>query len=283
MTFSLDIKSFAFFKVVFGTVFLLIAVIFREPLALIFTIIPLVVGKAHTMGAWLAMWKSNKLNWKYVSFVTFYVAFFFWFGLIFLSLNWLIIITYTLFAFHFLFDEFDLQEQKRSLFYFITPIFIFVQLVLYMFTSYYPQNISFNFYLALSIIPLLVEFLYLKEINWFYINIKILSLFVLYCVYFNVDSIYLFSTILMFHYMFWFIYPVYKVHKYKREDRDGFIMILIILILTSIYFAASKNYQPQSETYEYAVRYFSIFTIIHILATAPFGYWIGLPRPKYHT
>lgn len=285
MNVSLPIKSFAFFKVALGGVFLVLSVAFQNVLNPLFLILPLMVGKAHTIGAWVAMWKSNKLNWKYVSFITLYVIVFLYLGLMVWTLDFLLIITNILFAFHFLFDEFDLQEETKNLANLILPTAIFIQLVMYMFNYFNILHASFSVYLGITLLAVLLETVFLKEISWQYINIKLIAGFLLYCVYAGTGPVFVFSTILIFHYLFWFIYPVYKVHKYKREERDGLIMILIILVLTSIYVVWGINSSMETrpgDMYNFPLRYFLIFTIVHVLATAPFAYLIGLPRPKFH-
>lgn len=86
----------------------------------------------------------------------------------------------------------------------------------------------------------------------------------------------------MFHYFFWFVYPVYKLHKYKRSERDGFIMLLVILLGTSFYLAiTNSHFSP--EILQVGIKTFLVATIVHILSTAPFAGALGLKQPLYIT
>ncbi len=280
MVVNLPLNSFSFFKVFVGTVFLFFT-LFSGVIENSAIIITLAIGKAHLLGAWLAMWRSNKLNWRYAIWMTILIICISFWGITSdPSMHLLGLVTYLFFTFHFFFDEFDLQETTRTLsnvIVSISPAFIVLLLLLNDFLALGIHNITFY---SIALVFLFIEFIYVREITWFIIHMKFLLVFVLTAIYFGIPANIILNTFLVFHYLFWFIYPVYKLHKYKREDRDGLIIILLLLVATSVYFApAIKSYGV--ETLNLAQRIFLVGTIVHVLSTAPFGYLFGLPKPKF--
>jgi hypothetical protein len=73
---------------------------------------------------------------------------------------------------------------------------------------------------------------------------------------------------------------VYKLHKYnKKEERDGLVMILLLMTSTGLYFSiAGENFGERFQ--ELATKSFYIATIIHVLSTAPFGNFFGLAHSQ---
>jgi hypothetical protein len=85
----------------------------------------------------------------------------------------------------------------------------------------------------------------------------------------------------MIHYIFWVAYPVYKLNKYVKEDRDDFIMILTLIILMSAFIYSTKIWTGIDESKDFLTRTFFVATLVHTFSTAPFGYWFGLRRRAY--
>lgn len=277
MKINLATNNFSFFKVLSGT--LLLGGAFFSPFVVAgySLIVALIVGKAHALGAWLAMWRAGKFNWIYVSamcLITVVVTF--WGSLA--SLPVLNFVTYILFAFHFFFDEFDLQEEKRSGHNALAGISPFLLSFLYLVKDYYHLAFPSEIFILLASILLLAELVFVKEINWFFIQTKLLTFFILGSIFSGVPANSILSILLVYHYFFWFVYPVYKLHKYKREERDGLIMILLLIIAASVFASSRSSYSP--EFMDFSIRVFLIGTIIHIFSTAPFGYLFALPRPQ---
>ncbi len=280
MQIHLPTNNFAFFKTVSGSAFLATALAFPI-LATYSFIIALAVGKAHILGAWFAMWRSGKLNWKYVSWMCVLSVIVAFSGLKLIpSLLVLGFITQIFFSFHFLFDEFDLGEEERTLPNVVSSFGPSVLMFLALSKEFFQLNINIDIFLVIAAVFLAIEFLYTKKVTWFFVHTKALTLFVLLALFTGMSATSVLHIFLIFHYFFWFIYPVYKIHKYKPEERDGFIMILIMIVSTSVYFAVTRNSYGE-EVYSLAVRAFYIGTIVHILSTAPFGYLFGLPQKKY--
>lgn len=275
MKLNLKLNTFSLFKVLLGSAFLLFAIL--VPLAGFFAVAVFMVGRTHALGAWLAMWRAKKLNWKYVTILFFMTVVIAYIGLRVVPVKELGYFTYLLFAFHFFFDEFDLQEEKRAFPAMMSAVPPYVTISLYLLSDFFNLLYTFSDFLLLFVLLTIVEFFFVREISWFFVNTKVLSLFILSSIFFHFTSTYISGTLLMFHYLFWFIYPVYKLHKYKREERDGFIMILLLITFTVLYFAAGGNLNGPDQ-FEIATRGFMVATIIHIFSTAPFGYFIGLPR-----
>lgn len=272
-------KNFGFFKFALGSTFL-IAVAAHNSIASYSFLIALAVGKAHSLGAWIAMWRSGKLNWRYITSMFFIsIAVSYWGLKMVDSLETLSFITYTLFSFHFLFDEFDLQEEARTqagILASISPAFL---LLLLLARDFLHINITDQILWGVTLSAIAIECIYLKKINWFFLHTKVLTLFILGAAQLGMSAGAILATFLIFHYFFWFIYPVYKLHKYKPEERDNFIMILVLIVSTSFYFAVTRNLYGE-EILNLTIRAFLIGTIIHILSTAPFGYLFGLPKKK---
>lgn len=278
MNVSLPTKDFGFFKVVVGSLFLICALCLPSIAVYSFGI-ALLVGRAHSMGAWVGMWRAGKLNWIYVSWMLFLSVVISYWGLKMTSLTFLNYFTYLLFAFHYFFDEFDLQDEKRILSNILPSISPFVLTVLYLADDYYRLGIGLSTFIAIAVALTIAELLFTKEINWLVVQMKLLTLFILGSILFGVSANAILNIFLISHYFFWFVYPVYKMHKYKRAERDGLIMILILIVATSMFFAFTKA-SASPDLIEIAERTFLVGTIVHIIATAPFGYIFGLPRPK---
>lgn len=278
MRINLPTNDFSFFKFLSGTLILLTALIFPFFTAYSY-IIPLMVGRAHTLGAWLGMWRAGKLNWIYVTWmIALTVSISYW-GLALSTIATLTFVTNLFFTFHFLFDEFYLQEEQHTLGNVLSMLSPFVLLYIFLIGGFFASPIPFALYLAIAGTFLVVEMIYLEEMNWFFFHSKILTLFVLISIYLGKPSWNIIGILLIFHYFFWFIYPVHRLHKSRPEERNGFIMILLLLVGTSIYFSFTRSsYGP--EILEVTLRTFLIGTLIHILGTAPFGYFFGLPRQK---
>jgi hypothetical protein len=282
MTSYSEYKNFSFFKLAIGVLLLSLSLIYKNQLFILIPLISFSVAKAHSLGAWIAMWRAGKMNWKYTVSVCLILLTTFYLSFNLLNIEQITAIAFVLFALHFVFDEFELQQAKSSNFvYWVAPGIILIQLCSYTMEPFINTTFPTTYYLTLSLIALLADVSVLSKYkyDWFLINNKFISVFIAYLIINRVEVLYVFSVIILYHYIFWFIYPIYKLHKHKPEERDGFIMILIIIVLTSIYFSFTKSEQ-NPQTYEYALRYFSTLTIVHILTTAPFGYYLGLPRPK---
>ena len=277
MKISLPINNFSFFKVATGTLFLFGTLIF--PVALYVPVIILIVGKAHSLGAWMAIWRAGKFTWVYFLWVLIITGGVSFWGSEIAPLATLAFVGYTLFAFHFLFDEFDLQEEVRDFGNVLSSIIPFILTFLFLLNHFFNLHIPLTTFLVIAGVILIPEVLLTKEITWFFIHTKILTLFIICSIFLGSTAITLLNILLVFHYFFWFIYPVYKLHKYKRAERDGFIMMLLIIMIMSIFIYSTKIWGAP-EIMDIAMRTFFIASIAHILTTAPFGYLLGLPKPK---
>lgn len=275
----LPIKSFAGFKVIAGLLFFIIALV--SPLFAYVSIFMLVLGRAHSLGAWFSMWRAKKLTWVYLTSILIFTSLISWWGFTVASLPVLAFTAYGLFAIHFLFDEFDLQEQKKNISSFVSSVLPLVLTLLYLFDDYLHFSIHITTYLLIASVFLLLEFVYLREINWFVIQTKILTLFVLIAIYIKLGSANVLNLFLLHHYFFWFLYPVYKLHKYKKEERDSFIMMLLIIVVLSIFVYSSKVWGGV-DNIDVSFRSFYIASLVHVILTAPFGYLFGLPRPQVY-
>ncbi len=272
--------TFSSYKIVIGTLFLILVLLFPF-LTLYLVPLALLVGKPHLLGAWLGMWRARRITWKYVAWMFFLSLTVSYWGMHVTSPEFLYFFTASLFAVHFLFDEYDLQEQKRTKYNLLagfTPLFV---ILVYLFDFYYKFGISLDLVLLMVFVLVSVEVITLKEINWFFVQSKILLLFAIVAILNNFSPQSIIGVLLIFHYFFWFIFPVYKLHKYKKEERDGFIMILLLLVSTSLYFSTTSPSYGE-EMYILAVKVFHIGTIIHILSTAPFGYLFGLKESQFN-
>jgi hypothetical protein len=279
MQVSLPLRSFPFFKIAIGIIYF-VSVFISPKIALASFFIALLVGRAHGLGAWLGMWRGNRITWKFVIWMSFLTLIVSYLGTRVVSFSFLSFFTTVLFAVHFFFDEFELQDtpiHKHNIIAGFTPFFL---VVLYLFNSYYKIGIPFYFFIITLTSLLALEVFLLKKIDWFFIQSKVHLIFIWLAIVTELKPQTILGVLLTFHYFFWFIYPVYKLHKYKREERDGFIMILLLLVSTSVYFATTNQSYGQ-EVYELAVKAFLIGTIIHILSTAPFGYLFGLKRSRF--
>lgn len=229
----------------------------------------------------MAIWRAGKFNWMYFTGVLVLTGAVSFWGIKIAPLATLSFVGYTLFAFHFLFDEFDLQEEMRNIGTVLSSANPFILTLLCLCNHFLNLYIPFAVFILIAGTVLILEMLYVAEINWFFVHTKILTLFILTSLFFEISAITILNIFLVFHYFFWFIYPVYKLHKYKRSERDGFIMMLLVLMIMSVFIYSTKIWGAP-EIADVALRTFFIASIAHILTTAPFGYLIGLPRPTHH-
>lgn len=283
MIINLPLKSFSFFKVITGVIFFTVALV-MPVVATYAYITGIFVSRAHGLGAWFAMWRSGRLTWVYVFGALVITILVGGVGMSFLSTFVLAFIANILFAVHFLYDEFDLQEEIRSFHNILSMAAPTILTLLFLVKEYFHlENFSFPLFLILGGMFILTEFIFLTEINWFFVHTKLLTFFVIISMYLGFSAASIIYVFLIYHYSFWFIYPVYKLHKYKRNERDSFIMVLALLLLSSFYYGLNVSSGiPDPKMYEMAFRMFMSVTIIHILVTAPFGYLIGLKKPiKY--
>ena len=278
MKINLPTDTFSFFKFASGTIFLIIALF--SPLVAIYSFfVALTVGRAHGLGAWLAMWRAGKLNWKYVSWMTVIILMTSFWGLKLVSSTTLLFVTYFFFAIHFFFDEFDLQEETRTMRNILSGISPLLLVCLFLIQGFLGIHIPLPVFVAIAMTFVALEMIHLQEVNWFFLHTKILAAFILASMYLGSSAKNILDIFLVFHYFFWFAYPVYKLHKYKPAERDGFIMMLVLLIGAGIYFATTRSsYGP--DVLQFSIRIFMVGTLIHIFSTAPFGYMFGLPKPK---
>lgn len=285
MKINLPKNTFATFKIVSGSLFLVVSLLFYK-VAGYALLAALMVGRAHSLGAWLAMWRSKKLNLRYVSWMVFLSLVVSFWGVSMVSFLTLAFITHLLFTFHFVFDEFELQEEKRDVGNVLASVSPVVLVVLFLIKDFFQLEaiLNMNIFIVIAVVLFAIELIFLKEINWFFVQTKILTLFVLFSLFMGMRSGAVLGVFLIFHYFFWFIYPVYKLHKYQREERDGLVMILVLVMVVSASFHVFTNHQIFSgELLDLALEAFYIGTIVHILSTAPFGYFFGLPKPKIYS
>ncbi len=281
MKLFLPLKSFAFFKA--GTGLLFLASVATLPVsASALYLLAIALGKTHLIGAWFAMWRAGKLTKIYIAWMLFFSVFFSYIAATVVPLLLLAFLTNLLFLFHFLFDEFDLQEEERNKINLLSGVVPGVLGAIFLFSDYFKLQsvVVFEIYLIIFAAFLLIEMIYVRHIGWFFIQSKILSIFLLFAVFTEIKSGVAFLIFIIYHYIFWFIYPAYKLHKYKREERDGFIFIMLLLIAGNFYYGAAGIMDNQA-MFEIAVKAFLVGTIVHILSTAPFGYFFGLKRSSY--
>lgn len=244
---------------------------------MVFVAIP--IGRSHSLGAWLGMWRAGKLSWVFVFYIIFvlisiYILFF-----KIIPTGTAVFISQLLFIVHFIFDEFELQEEKKilsSVFLSFTPAILSI---IFITQGFFGIKTDFSLFFLIALMLFTIELLFLKEINWFFVDTKVLSFFVLAAIYLGKTPHFIFITFLAFHYFFWFIYPVYKLHKYKREERDGFIMALLIIVFSSIFLYSGTPFVLSSNNLTFLKIFYAASTV-HILTTAPFAYLFGFPRPK---
>lgn len=279
MNIELPLKNFAAIKVISGLFILALGVIY--PMTVFVTLAILAVGKAHSVGAYLGMWRAGKLNTKLVTWIAFVTIVVSYLGVMVLDFRMLWLFSILIFVFHFIYDEIELQQANYSLkevFVFAPPFLLLASHVYLDFTSSsYPILVLVAGFLCLT----LIEFFFISTINWSYIQAKILSVFALSAMYFGLSAEYTVSITLLYHYLYWFIFPTYKLYKHKREEVAGFVMILFIITLTSVFIYSTRVWAVQDVSDELAMRSFFIASTIHVLTTAPFAYLFGLSKPKY--
>jgi hypothetical protein len=149
MEHNLQLKGFGAFKVITAFIFLSCFLLFKNFMMWLVIITPPLVGKAHALGAWIAMWKANKLNKKYVAFILLFIAIFTYLGLYVLTMSELGLFTSLLFVIHFIYDEFDLQEETREWVKSISPISTFILIILYYCRAWNLLSIDLTIFLGI--------------------------------------------------------------------------------------------------------------------------------------
>lgn len=277
----LPTNNFSFFKILVGGVLLLASAIY--PMSAFAGIAILAVGQAHSIGAWLGMWRAGKLNYRLSLWIATCIIGVSYWGMNVVEYKTLWLVGAVLFVFHFLFDELELQQVQRTLATSISGVAPFLLISVYAVYDYFEMAMPMQYVLACILAVVVFELFIIKEINWYFVQSKILIAYTLYLFDYGVQVHYILAMILLYHYIFWFIYPVYKLHKYKREDRDGMIIVLLVITLSSIFVYSSKVWGISESADELTMRAFSIASLVHVLTTAPFAYMFGLKRVEHRT
>lgn len=281
MKIALPTNEFSFYRLLTECLFFVGVLIF--PAIIIFTFsISLILGRVHGVGAWVSMWRAGKLNWTYVTWMfLFSISISYW-GLMIAPYFTLSLITYFLFAFHFYYDEFELQGPEQVVPSAIQSVGPFIIAILYLFAQYYKLPIGFETYLLIAVAQLCIELFFVRVINWFFVQMKVLTIFTLAAIALNITATAILGVFLIAHYIFWFVYPVYKLNKYRPAERDGFIMMMALLIATSFFYTFMYSAVNTGQAETIIFRVFMVGTIVHIISTPPFGYLFGLTKPKVY-
>lgn len=279
---QIDLKptGFPFFKVVLSFIYLLWAVFL--PVGWFISIILIFFSKIHTLGAFMAMWRAKRLTWVYVFWMSILFVIISYLGVNVLSIYTMSLVTFAMFAFHFIYDEYELQEEKRTYENVILMLCPLVLMYMVLFQDYFPVKIDFTVFLLTTLFFLVLEALYIRKINWIFISSKVLVLFFLATAYFGYSYTYIYYNVLMIHYFFWLAFPIYKLNKYVPEERDDFIMMFVLLVMMSAFVYSTAIWPKGADAPpEILQRTFYIASIVHFLSTAPFGYFFGLRKKKY--
>lgn len=277
---NLPLRSFSSFKVVTGFVFLFFTILFPA-VGLVSMLIALVVGRAHSLGAWLGMWRAKKIGYYYGAALTVCSFLFGYWGFKVVEYNFLVYITAVMFAIHYMYDEYDLLQTRmtlRNASSILTPLILIVS---YLSIQYYKIEATLMFFILITVCGVLIELVHIDTIDWLFIQTKILIFFFWLMILKNYSAQTVIGILLTFHYFIWFLFPVYKLHKYKREERDPFIVMLIVIVSTTIYLSLTSVEYRGTETFELSMRAFMVGTLLHILFSAPFGYVFGLKKSAY--
>lgn len=282
MKIYLPVNSFYFFKILFGTIILFLSIFFSVP-GIIYLLV-LSIGVPHAIGSYLGMWRAGKLNYRLCIWILSIVIFVSYWGMTIASYEILWLVAGLLFAFHFLFDEPELQwpEKKIEDIWLVIPSFLLFSFCIL--SDYFNVVLQKNYLVIFIIGIIIVDILFTKKINWFFIQSKILLLYLVYVTVSKISIHDVFVIFSMLHYIFWFIYPVYKLHKYKREERDGFILILLIVTVSLVFWQSFMIWFAFDSLKDVILRSFLVAIIAHVLTTAPFiNMFINSYRfPKLH-
>jgi hypothetical protein len=280
MAYALSWNSFGAIKFFFGSFFLILSVF--SPLTSLIIFAVLALGRAHSIGAWLGMWRAGKLTLTYVVYTSAIIVLIAFLGFKVLSFNLLVLVSSLLFTFHFFFDELENSQEKNNLASYIASLTPGILGGLFFIDSFFKLNISIIWLLVIFVVGLFFEMNIHKKISWHFFQMKMISFFIICSFLIDKNSTFLLSVFLMYHYIFWFIYPVYKLHKYKREERDGFIIILFLIVASSLFIYSTKIWGGGDQITENFIRGFHVASLVHVLVTAPFAYYFGLARPRLH-
>lgn len=243
-------------------------------------VVAMVFARAHAFGAWFSMWRAKRINWMYVIGV-FVMTFILSYAVMRLgSYELWIYITSVLFFAHYFIDEYIFQNKKiikgNVLFGFIP----FVTVVLLFTVNLFQVNISYWAIAAIDVLLLGLLFIQSKKISKEFLICLLYTSFFWATSLIHMQMLHIFGILLVIHYGAWFVYPVLKLHIYRRDERDEFIMMIILILSTSIYYTVTAN-EYSAVLFELGVKWFLIFTLVHVLSSAPFGYIIGLKKSEY--
>ena len=281
-TLATSLKSFDSFKF-FMTLFFFVSAFFLPVLSLVFFIV-IALGKSHSMGAWLGMWRAKKMNWRLFSWILFVTICVSYWGTQLASFKTVALVSSFFFLFHYLFDEmiFHSKKDTNSTHSFFSGLVPFFLVSLFLFSDFLGIKIQTELYISLFLFFLACEILFSK-ISWFFFETKIISLFLIFSIFFDKGTTFVFIILLFSHYFFWLILPIYKLHLYKPEERDSFAIIILLISITSVFIYSSRVWGAPlvAPAESFLVRGFYIASLVHVLTTAPFAYLFGLRRPTY--
>ena len=128
--------------------------------------ISLLIGRVHGIGAWIGMWRAGKLNWIYVSWMIIISIVISYWGLAVAPLIWLNFVTYALFAFHYFFDEYELQNRSHLIQNIVHSAAPFLIVSLYLVAYYFNIRVEHTLYLQIAVIFLGIEIFFTEVYNW---------------------------------------------------------------------------------------------------------------------
>ncbi len=279
MSISLFTNKVAAFKVIGSFLFFSFALF--APVAALMVFIVLALGRAHSVGAWFGMWRSQRLTIKYLFSSALIMAVVGYWGFKMAPLHVLIFVSTVIFIFHFFFDEADFYKKEKlegSLFSSAVP---FLLITVYLFSSFLHLPIPPYYYYVAACVVFLYEIIKMKAFTWHFIQTKIVTIFILVCIGTQKGADFVSMAFLMYHYVFWFIYPVYQLHKHKPDERDGFIAILLLMVISSVLVYSGRTWDVSASLSEIVLRSFYIASTVHVFTTAPFATFLGLKDSYY--
>lgn len=277
MTHYPSLHTFSFYKTsLLGVTLILASIPF---LAFPIQVLMFFMVNGHFFGALYSIWKSKKFTLLYGISLCLIAIFSFILGFKILPVTVLIFTAHILFFIHFFYDEYFLQGESPSFSNLISICTPSILYAIFLINDFYKFDMAFSEFVLLAAAFLLLELIYTKTFSWFLIYTKFLTVFLLYAIAIGESVFFVSRAFLLFHYLFWFVYPVYKLRAAKPSSALNLGVIVAVLTFVTGTVFLTKIFLIDGTITQVSIQYFQVLSMIHILTTAPFGYLFGLQKP----
>ena len=229
----------------------------------------IVFGQGHFLMTYLYQNRGNKITTQYLmSYGIVAAAIFFWLIPI-LPYDMLLVITASIFAIHFVFDEARLLEQdpnRVNILLLLPPILSFVgMLILSRYGMDWMPVIIAGSFILIGFMWFFCSSRMLWQPYVGYTNLITFFLWSLYAADVVIPTAILFGSIIVYHYATWYVHFYFKLHaNLKRQGTFIAEAVVLNVLLIVLYFLYASG-EVAALRFVFEPAYFYGWTLLHIL------------------